>query len=120
MDGKIYLKDIKNKISIKEKNLNINYFNDNEEQLNINIVIKNGNIYIESKNKEKIEVLGEDNHIELVDDHYKKISKSIYEEYDFNLNKIANNNFTLKYSSIYNIFTLLIAGFKKVFSYGFI
>lgn len=120
MDGKIYLKDIKNKIEIKEKNLKINYYNENDEKLKINIVIKNGNIYIQSENLEKIEVLGEDSTIELVDDHYKKISKSIYEDYKFNFDEFVNHDIKEKYSSIYNIFTLLQNGFKKVFNYGII
>ena len=120
MDGKIYLKDIKNKVSIKEGNLDINYYNDNNEKLKINIVVKNGNIYIENKSLEKIEVLGDDNTIEFVDDHYKKISKSIYEDYKFDFSEFANTDIKQKYSSIYNIVTLLIAGFKKVFGYGFI
>jgi len=120
MDGKIYLKDIQNKISIKEKNLNINYYNDNNENLNINIVIKNGNIYIQSDNKEKIEVLGDENTIELVDDHYKKISKQIYENYSFEFSNLINKNIKQKYKSIYNPLTLLLNGFKKVFNYGII
>lgn len=120
MDGKIYLKDIKNKVELKEKNLNINYYNDNNEKLKINIVIKNGNIYIQSDNTEKIEVIGEDNVIELVDDHYKKISKSIYEDYKFEFDKFASKNIKQKYSSIYNPITLLMNGFKKVFNYSLI
>lgn len=120
MDGKIYLKDIKNKVEVKEKNLNVNYYNDNNENIKINIVVKNGNIYIQSDNKEKIEIIGEDNVIELVDDHYKKISKSIYEDYKFDFNEFANPNIKEKYSSIYNPITLLMSGFKKVFNYGFI
>lgn len=120
MDGKIYLKDIKNKVELKEKNINVNYYNDNNEKLKINIVIKNGNIYIQSDNTEKIEVIGEDNVIELVDDHYKKISKSIYEDYKFEFDKFANTKIKQKYRSIYNPITLLINGFKKVFGYGLI
>lgn len=120
MDGKIYLKDIKNKVTIKEDNLNINYYNDNNEKLKINIIVKNGNIYIENKSSEKIEIIGEDNTIELVDDHYKKINKSIYEDYKFDFSDVVNSNIKEKYSSIYNLFTLLIQGFKRVLGYGFI
>lgn len=120
MDGKIYLKDIKNKVTTNVKNLSVNYYNDNNEKLDINIVLKNGNIYIETSNKEKVQVIGEDSSIELVNDNYKKLSKSIYEDYKFDFAEFTNNNIKEKYSSIYNIFTLLVQGFKKVFSYGFI
>jgi len=120
LDNKIYLKDIKNKVLLKDKNLEINYYNDNNEKLKIDIVVKNGNIYIENKTNEKIEVLGEDSALELVDAHYEKISKKMYEEYDFDFDSLVSKNIKEKYSSIYNIVTLLIAGFKKVFGYGFI
>lgn len=120
MDGKIYLKDIKNKVTTNVKNLSVNYYNENDEKLDINIVLKNGNIYIETPNMEKVQVIGEDSSIELVDDHYKKLSRSIYEDYKFDFKDFADSNVKLKYSSIYNIFTLLTQGFRKVFSYGFI
>ncbi len=120
MDGKIYLKDIKNKVTTNIKNLSVNYYNDNNEKLDINIVLKSGNIYIETSNKEKVQVIGEDSNIELVDDNYKKISKSIYEDYKFDFKEFSDSNIKEKYSSIFNVFTLLKQGFKKVFGYGFI
>ncbi|MCI8330623.1 MAG: ABC transporter ATP-binding protein/permease [Bacilli bacterium] len=120
MDGKIYLKDIKNKVTSNEKNLTVNYYNDHNEKLDLNIVLKNGNIYIETSNKEKVQVIGEDSSIELIDDNYKKISKSIYEDYKFNFKEFTNSETKEKYSSIYNIITLLKQGFKKVFNYGII
>lgn len=120
MDGKIYLKDIKNKVTTNVKNLSVNYYNENNEKLDIDIVLKNGNIYIQTSNREKVQVIGEDSSIELVDDNYKKISKSIYEDYKFDFEEFSNSNIKEKYSSIFNVFTLLIQGFKKVFSYGFI
>lgn len=120
LDNKIYLKDIKNKVLLKDKNLEINYYNDNNEKLKIDIVIKNGNIYIENKTNEKIEVLGEDSALELVDAHYEKISKKMYEEYEFDFDSLVSKNIKEKYSSIYNIFTLMKAGFKKVLNYSII
>jgi len=120
MDSKIYLKDIKNKEEFKNKKTKINFYHDEDEKLELNIVIKNGNIYIESKTNEKIEVIDDASALELVDDHYKKISKKDYEEYSFDFESIIENKKEPKYSSIYNIFTLLKTGFKRVFSYGII
>ena len=120
IDGKIYLKDIKNKVEIKEKNININYYNDLNEKLKLNIILKNGNIYIQSETNEKIEIIGDESAIELVDDHYKKISKSIYEDYKFDFNEFKTNKYKEKYSSIYNIITLLKEGFHKIFNYSLV
>ena len=117
LDSKIYLKDIKNKETIKTDNLEVNYYNDNEEKLKFDIVIKNGNIYIQSKTQEKVEVLGNDSNIELVNDHYKRIDKSIYESYSFDFNSIIDKNYKLKYSSIYNPISSLVQGIRKVLNY---
>ncbi len=117
LDSKIYLKDIKNKETIKTDNLEVNYYNDNEEKLKFDIVIKNGNIYIQSKTQEKVEVLGNDSNIELVNEHYKRIDKSIYESYNFDFDNIIDKNYKLKYSSIYNPVSSLVQGIRKVLNY---
>ena len=78
MDNKIYLKDFKNHEKIQKDNIEINYYSDDKNKLNINIVVQNGNIYIEQKESNKIEIIDNDSTVELVDDHYKKIDKSIY------------------------------------------
>ena len=118
IENKIYLKDIKNHEKIVNDNLKIDYYNDNNEKLNIKIVVKNGNIYIESDNKEKLEIVDNDSTLELVNDTYKKISKETYEKYKFDFNEIINNNIKLKYSSIFNPITLLKSGFQKLKSYS--
>ena len=53
-------------------------------------------------------------------DFLNEINKSDYEKYDFEMAKLNNNGLKLKYSSIFNIFTLLINGFKKIFNYPFL
>lgn len=117
IENKIYLKDIKNHETIKSNNLNIDYYSEEDKKLNVKIVVKNGNIYIESDSKNKLEVIDNDSTLELVNDTYKKINKETYEKYNFDFNEIINNNIKLKYSSIFNPITLLIAGFKKIKSY---
>ena len=120
MDNKIYLKDFKKHKKLTQNDMNINVYSDKEETTDIDIVFKNGNIYIRSNGSEKIELIDNNSSIELVNDHYKKISKEIYENYDFDLDKIVNKNEKLRYSSIYNPITLIIEGFKKVFNYSFV
>ncbi len=117
IDNKIYLKDFKYHNTNHDNNINIEMYSDNKDKINLRVVFKNGNIYIESDNKEKIEVIDSNSSVELVDDNYKKINKDIFLKYKFDYDKIINKNLKLRYSSIFNIFTIIKYGFHKVFSY---
>ena len=120
MDSKIYLKDFENQDSYGEDNVKINYYSDDKRKVELNIVVQNGNIYIEAKNNEKLEIVDSTSSIELVDDHYKKLSKSIYEEYKFDFDKIINKNIKKRYASVFNPISLIINGFRKVRDYSFV
>ena len=117
LDNKIYLKDFEKIENIKQDNINLDIYKENEDSLNLQIVIKNGNIYIKSNDK-KVEVIDENSIVELVDDHYKKIDKTIFEQYNYNLDKITDKNIKTRYSSIYSIPKSIINGFKKILSYS--
>jgi len=117
IENKIYLKDFKNIDKIDNKNLNVDIYSENKEKIDIKVIVKNGNIYIKSENM-KIEVVDENSAVELIDDHYKKIDKSIYQEYEYNLDNIADKKIKPRYSSIYGIFKSIISGFKKIASYS--
>ena len=120
IDNKFYLKDFKYHNENKDNNINIDYYSDTQDKLNLIIIVKNGNLYIKNKDDDKIEVIDNSSNIELINDNYKKIDKSVYEKYSFDFDKIINKNFRLKYSSIFNIFTIFSNGFKKVFGYSFV
>lgn len=117
IDNKIYLKDFKNIESIENNGHNINIYRDKKEHVKVDIVIKNGNIYIKSNNNNKIEVVNEDSGIEFINENYKKISKEDYEKSAFDLSRLDNSNLKLRYASIYNIFSMIKTGFKKVKNY---
>lgn len=117
LDNTIYLKDIKNHKEFSDNNILINTYNDSNKPMNIDIVYKNGNIYIKTNNQNKIEVIDNDSTIELKDSHYQKISEEEMKNYEFNFDNIIDKSQTKKYSSIFNIFTLIINGFKRIFSY---
>lgn len=117
IDNHFYLKDFK---ECKKVSKDIKIYSDGEDSLNLDIVVKNGNIYIRSNNHNKIEVVDDNSSIEFINDNYKKIAKSDIDKYDFNFKNIINNNFQKKYSSILNPITLLINGFKKVFDFPFL
>lgn len=117
IDNSFYLKDFKYNNKLKEENLDIDIYSNSKEKIKLDIVVKNGNIYIKSNTKEKVEVVEDNSSIEFIDDHYKKIDKSEIEKLEFDFKDIIDNNYKKKYSSILNPFTLLIQGFKKVFDY---
>lgn len=117
IDNNFYLKDFKYKNNINKENLDIEIFSNNEDKIKLDIVIKNGNIYIKSNTKEKVEVVDDNSSIEFIDDHFKKIDKSEIEKLEFDFKNIINKNIKKKYSSILNPFTLIVQGFKKVFDF---
>lgn len=118
IDNKFYLKDFQNYESIKEKAIDVDVYSDGNDKIKLDIVVKNGNIYIKSNTKEKIEVIDDNSSIEFVNAHYKKIDKDDVSKYQFDFNKVINKNIKKRYSSIFNIFTLITNGFKKVFEFS--
>ena len=120
IDNKFYLKDFKYHEENKDNNINIDMYSDTKEKLNLVIIFKNGNLYIKNKDNDKIEVIDNSSNIELINDNYKQLDKSVYEKYSFDFDKIINKNIKLKYSSIFNIFTIFSNGFTKVFDYSFV
>ena len=120
IENKIYLKDLTNNDVTDKKNYEINYYGNNQEKIVLDIVVVNNNIYVKSNSKEKIEVIDNNSNIELINDTYQKITKKDYEKYDFDLSKLDNSKYRLKYTSIYNPISLFINGMKKVFNYSFL
>lgn len=120
IDNTIYLKDFHNHYNNHDNNIKIDYYTDESDKLNLTIILKNGNIYIKNNDNERIEVVDSSSSIEIVNDHYKQLDKSIYEKYSFDFEKIINKNLKLKYSSIFNMKTIIKHGFKKVFGYSLV
>ncbi|MCX4364463.1 MAG: ABC transporter ATP-binding protein/permease [Bacilli bacterium] len=110
MDNKIYLKDMKDHQKFKKDGIEINYYSDDVKDIKLNLVVRDGNIYIETENVKGVEVINESSAHELVDDHYKKIDKSIYEKYQFKMGEFKNK----KYSSVYNMFSMLKYGWSRI------
>ena len=117
LDNKLYLKDFQSKDTLNKNKINVDLYTNNENnEVNIELAIKDGNIYIKSKSQ-KIEVIDENSAIELVNEHYKKLDKSIYDDYDYNLEKIIDKRYKTKYTSIYGITKSIINGFKRISNY---
>ena len=117
LDNKLYLKDFQSKDTLNKNKINVDVYTNNENnEVNIELAIKDGNIYIKSESQ-KIEVIDENSAIELVNEHYKKLDKSIYDDYDYNLEKIIDKRYKTKYTSIYGIMKSIINGFKRISNY---
>lgn len=118
IDNRYYLKDFTSKNTLTQHNHDINIYSDSNETIQLDIVVKNGNIYIRSNSDEKVEVIDENSSIEFVDEHYKQMDQSDIENYKFNYREVINNNIKKRYCGILNPITLLINGFKKVFDFS--
>ena len=118
IENNIYLKDLKHQ-EVNDKNLKLQIYENKETNLNITLVVQNGNIYIKNEGPEKVEVIGTDSNIELINDHYKSINKEEIDEYNFDFKNIITDK-KKKYSSIFNPVKLLKNGFSKVFNYSVI
>ncbi len=109
----LYLKDYKYQENINQTKV----YSNSKIDLNVSIVISNNNIYIKTNDDRKIEVIDEESSIEMIDDHFKNITKEEALKYQFDFNSIINNS-KLKYSSIFNPISFITNGFKKVFNYS--
>ena len=117
IDDNIYLKDFKNHDLIEDDDYKINIYSDLKKKIKLDIVLKNGNIYIKT-NTDKIEVVDDDSNINFINGHYKKINKNDYQKSEFDLSVLENKK--IRYSSIYNLFSSIVVGIKRVLDYSFI
>lgn len=117
LENKIYLQDMPVQKDLIRDNVHIRYYSDrDDEPLEVKVVVKNNHIYIETPDS----VSEGSDAVELVDDHYKKLSKDIYEEYEFDYDKLVDDHFRPRYTSVFGPGKLLMNGYKKVFSYSVI
>lgn len=118
IENKIYLKDIPDHKRLKTDLYNLDFYNENGGSLDLDIVIRNGNIYIRTNNKnDRLEIVDENSSIELVDDHYRKLSREDSMENSFDPQRLAVSG-VRKYHSILNPWTMIKRGFKTVFNYN--
>lgn len=117
IDNNIYLKDFDKHDIIKDEDKLINIYLDEKDKIKLDIVVRNGNIYVNSKSRDNVVVIDEDSNIELINDSYKKIQESDIDKYNFDLKDDGKKK---RYSSIFNPISLITNGFKKVFDYSFL
>lgn len=117
IDNKIYLKDISDHKMVKTDQIDIDFYNDSNTPVKLNIAIRGGNIYIQAKdNGDRIELVDEHSSIELVDDHYREMTKEESLASGFDLKRLEHKG-KHKYMSIINPLQMIVKGFKTVFNY---
>lgn len=112
LENKIYLKDMPNKRVFADGETRIELYEDVERKSDIKIVIKGGNLYINTGGAYNI--VDEESNIEMINDHYSAMNSSIYEDHDFKYDAYMPENFKAKYTSIYTPWNLISKGFKSV------
>ena len=112
LENKIYLKDMNVQKSFSDDSVKINVYSNEEHKADIKIVIRGGNLYIDTENK--YNVIGDDSNIEMIDDHYKVIDSDTYDKNTFEYDKHLPKDFKAKYTSLYTPFNNVIKGFKQI------
>ncbi len=117
LESNIYLKDIKEHKRLQTDLYQIDFYNDTKSPIGLNIVVRNGNIYIQTKDSAaRLEIADEHSSIALVDDHYREMTKeeSLANSFD---GKLLAAKGRRRYTSILNPFSMIKKGFKTVFNY---
>lgn len=119
VDNVFYLKEFEshNQLSDDATGKKVNIYTESDTNLDVNIIVKNGNIYIQALDGKNVEVIDKNSSIEVVDDYKREIVREDVEDYDFDMSSVGNQSIKKRYSSIYNIFSAIAYGFKKIFDY---
>ncbi len=117
LENKIYLKDMESHDTFSQEGHRIDIYRDKDEKVDIDVVIKDGNIYLQSKDPTaRMEIVDDHSSIQLVDDHYRELTREEYEQYQLDEAKLTAKG-RIKHSSIFNPVTMITGGFRKVFDY---
>lgn len=117
MENKIYLKDIKEHKRLQNGYFDIDFYNEEETPIALDIAVRNGNIYIQAKNPDtRVELVDDQSSIELINDHYRELTKEESLDNGFDTEKL-NYEGKRKYTSIINPFRMILGGFKTVMGY---
>ena len=112
LENKIYLRDMPVKNDFSHGDLNLKVYSEDEKPAEIRMVIRGGNLYIDTGGK--LNVVDETANIEMVDEHYQAMDETYFADNDFDYNAYLPPKFKAKYSSIYTPFNMISNGWKTV------
>ncbi len=119
LDNIFYLKDFTKHFRINdgENKRHVNLYDNDKGSIDINIIVENDNIYIQALDGKNVEIIDKNSSIDVVDDFKQNINREDIEDFDFDLSTVGDQSIKKKYTSIYNIFSAIAYGFRKLFSY---
>ncbi len=112
LENKIYLRDMPVKNDFSHGDLNLKVYSEDEKPAEIRMVIRGGNLYIDTGGK--LNVVDETANIEMVDEHYQAMDETYFADNDFDYNAYLPPKYKAKYSSIYTPFNMISNGWKTV------
>ena len=115
LENKIYLKDMALSRELSEDDLNVKIYADESREEDITLVIRGGNLYINTGGS--LNVVDESADIEMVDEHYSAIDESYFESTDFDYTARLPEGFKPKYTSVYRLSNILSSGWKTIQGY---
>lgn len=117
IDDKIYLGEIQNHSSFDMQGSKINVYQEDEQAAEMDIVIKNGNIYIKvNDNNLRTEIVDEHSSVEFIDGTYKEISKDDYKDKGYDMSVLEAKK-PPRNASIISLWSMIVKGFKQVSNY---
>lgn len=117
LDNIFYLKEFPSQRFFKDQQDQIAVYASEEDSVDLKIVVKNGNLYIQAPENQHVEVLEKGAGIELVDDYKQQVDQESIADYDFHLDEIGDQSIARRYSSIQNFWAAFFHGFRKIGSY---
>lgn len=117
VDNVFYLKEFERQTKASGAKDSVSIYGSKEDSVNLTVVVKNGNIYVQGNPGQHVEVVDEQSGIELVDDYKKVVDRASIENYDFHLGEVGNPNLPKKYSSVQNLWRAFVHGIKKIGNY---
>ena len=120
IDNRLYLKDFEKHVTAQTDGVKVEFYGGAEDEISLKIAVRNGNIYISTEDGGRIEAVDANSAVEFVDDHYREIDKTLYENYSFDFDKVADSSLGGRYVSIIGFLPSLARGFRKIASYPLI
>lgn len=111
-ENRIYLKDMKFHKGLKQDNVTVDVYSDNDRQTDIKLVVRGNNIYIDAG--DKYNVANPDLNVEFIDEHYKAIDKTIFEDNDFDYAAHLPLGYKAIYTPVYSLSNIIGNGWTTV------
>lgn len=117
-EDKIYLRDMPVKGRVHGAGPTLNFFADRPVRGTINIAVRGGNLFIDTGGA--FSVIDETHDIELVDDHYRQIDRSIFESSRFNYDAFLPKTHKVRYKPVYTLLTSVWKSLKELYDMKFL